>query len=51
MGGVAFLPPAALAAGEVVGGAMECTVSADGERQVVRVVVEDLDGTVHLEEA
>lgn len=33
-----------------VGDAMECTVSAGGERLVVRAVVEDVDGSVHLEQ-
>jgi hypothetical protein len=32
-----------------IGGAMECTVSAGGERRVVRVV-DDVDGGVHFED-
>lgn len=32
-----------------VGGAMECTVSAGGERRVLRIVAADQDGNVRLE--
>jgi len=32
-----------------VGGTIECTVSEGSKRQVVRAVVDDLDGTVHFE--
>ena len=32
-----------------VGGAVECTVSAAGERRVARAVVKDVDGTVNFE--